>query len=301
MITGDKSALHIVIVNYKSSDYLERCLAKIPSQVDGISVSVTVVDNDSKEESQLEALNLQYEWMQFLFNKKNLGFSRACNQGIKSRTADLYLLLNPDTVISKNALLRCSRFLMQTPEAGITSCRILNPDGSEQKAGRRNIPTPASAFLHFTGLQKLLGDRLRQKAYHPAPPSGDSPVEVEAVSGSFLMFKNELLELTGGLDEAFFMYGEDLDFCLRAGQAGWKSYSLPDASVLHYKRVSSSRSAVPANLHFYRAMEIFYRKHYYNNAGWISRASVLSGIRLLQLLSKVRILLTGSRQVGSGG
>lgn len=301
MITGDKTTLRIVIVNYRSSDYLERCLAEIPSQLDGLSVSVTVVDNDSREETALNRLQQKYQWVEFIFNQENVGFSRACNQGIRSRDADLYLLLNPDTVINKEALLRCSRFLMQTPEAGIASCSILNPDGSEQKACRRNIPTPASAFFHFTGLQKLLGERFRQKAYHPAPPSGNSPVEVEAVSGSFLMFKNELLELTGGLDEAYFMYGEDLDFCLQAGQAGWKTYSLLDASVIHYKRISSSRSAVPANLHFYRAMEIFYRKHYYKNAGWISRAAVLSGIRCLQLFSLARMRLTGSRKVGSRG
>ena len=301
MSIGDKATLHIVIVNYRSSDYLEGCLSEIPSRLDDLAVSVTIVDNNSKEEAKLEALSARHPWMQFLLNESNLGFSRACNQGIKARNADLYLLLNPDTVINKKALERCSRILLQTPEAGIASCRILNPDGSEQKAGRRNIPTPASALLHFTGLQKLLGDRFRQKAYHPPSPSGDNPVEVEAVSGSFLMFKNELLTLAGGLDETFFMYGEDLDFCLRAGQAGLKIYSLPDASVLHYKRVSSSRSAVPANLHFYRAMEIFYRKHYYKNAGWFSRAAVLSGIRFLQAFSRLRSLITGNRGVGSSG
>lgn len=301
MITEEKNGLHIVIVNYRSSDYLEGCLAKIPSRLDELHISVTVVDNNSEEGPELEALQQKYEWIQFLFNKKNLGFSIACNQGIKSRDADLYLLLNPDTVINNKALAECSRFLRQNPQAGITSCRILNPDGTEQKAGRRNIPTPTSAFLHFTGLQKIFGGKSRQQGYHPSGPAGDHPLEVEAVSGSFLMFRKDVLQITGGLDETFFMYGEDLDFCLRARQAGWLAYYLPYTSVLHYKRVSSSRSAGPANLHFYRAMEIFYRKHYYKDAAWISRAAVLTGIRFLQAFSAIRIRLTGNKKVGSSG
>ena len=293
--------LHIVIVNYKSSDYLAGCLSEIPPELDNLAVSVTVVDNNSGEEPELKLLQNQYEWIHFLFNSQNLGFSRACNQGIKSRDASLYLLLNPDTVINRKALEQCARFLRQNHEAGITSCRILNPDGSDQKASRRNIPTPTSAFLHFTRLQKVFGNHFRIKPYHPAVPVGTNPVEVEAVSGSFLMFKKEVGESTGWLDESFFMYGEDLDFCFRAAQAGWKSYFLPGASVLHFKRGSSSRSAVPANLHFYRAMEIFYRKHYYQESGWIGRAAVLSGIRLLQAAAGIRIRLTKNKKVGSSG
>ncbi len=293
--------LHIVIVNYRSSDYLAGCLSKIPSELDDLAVSVTVVDNNSGEESELELLQTQYESIQFLFNCQNLGFSRACNQGIKSRDASLYLLLNPDTLINRNALEQCARFLRQNHEAGIASCRILNPDGSDQKASRRNIPTPTSAFLHFTRLQKVFGNRFRIKAYHPDIPVGTNPAEVEAVSGSFLMFKKEVGESAGWLDEDFFMYGEDLDFCFRAARAGWKSYFLPNASVLHFKRVSSSRAAESANLHFYKAMEIFYRKHYLQESGWLLRQVVLSGILFLKACSRIRFSLIGRRQVGSKG
>jgi GT2 family glycosyltransferase len=97
------------------------------------------------------------------------------------------------------------------------------------------------------------------------------------------------------------MYGEDLDFCYRARLAGWKIYYLPGASILHYKRISSSRSAVSANLHFFQAMEIFYRKHYYKDSGWIYRAAVLSGIWILKATSRIRFRLTKNRKVGARG
>lgn len=301
MRTEERNALHIVIVNYKSSDYLAGCLSEIPSKLDDLVISITVVDNNSGEGFELDALEKKYDWIHFILNNENLGFSMACNQGIKDRDAGLYLLLNPDTIVNRKALDECSRFLVQNPEAGIAGCRILNPDGSDQKASLRNIPTPFSAFLHFTGLHRIFGSHGRLKAYQPPAPAGDNPVEVEAVSGSFLMFKKEVGKLTGNLDESFFMYGEDLDFCYRATLAGWKAYFLPCASILHYKRISSSRSAVSANLHFFQAMEIFYRKHYYKDSGWICRAAVLSGIRLLQAASRARFKLTTNKKVGSRG
>ncbi len=301
MATGTADTLHIVIVNYKSSDYLAGCLSTIPASLEGLQISVTVVDNNSGEEAELKRLQDIHGRVEFIYNNVNLGFAGACNQGIRSRDSDLCLLLNPDTEVNREALAACARHLLETPDAGIAGCRILNPDGSEQKASRRNIPTPGSAFLHFTGLQRFIKPRGRIKAYHPADPGNGGPRQVEAVSGSFLMFKRIIGAEIGFLDEAYFMYGEDLDFCYRCLQAGWKTFYLPQASILHYKRVSSSRSAASANLHFYQAMEIFYRKHYYPRAGWVSRASVLFGIRLLQSASRARRRITGNRQVGSAG
>ncbi len=301
MNIAKKNTLHIVIVNYRSTDYLEGCLAGIPPELDRLKISVTVIDNNSDETPELTSLQERYHWIELKFNKDNLGFSRACNQGIRSREADLYLLLNPDTVVNPEALESCARFLLENQEAGIAGCRILNPDGTDQKASRRNIPTPASAFLHFSGLHRFLGGKMSLKAYHPAAPAGDTPLESEAVSGSFLMFKRDVNKTAGYLDEDFFMYGEDLDFCYRAGLDGWKTFFLPGISILHFKRISSSRSAESANLHFFRAMEIFYRKHYYPESGWISRFVVGLGIRLLRTAAVVRIRLSPRKEVGSRG
>jgi len=299
MTTGQITRLHIVIVNYKSSDYLAGCLAGIPKSTPGIRISAAVVDNNSSEEEELAKLRENYPWIDFLFNRENLGFSKACNQGIKCREADLYLLLNPDTVVNPEALESCAQFLLENQEAGIAGCRILNADGSVQRASRRNIPTPASAFLHFTGLHRLLGKNSRVKTYNPPIPEGDSPLESEAVSGSFLMFKKDVNRKNGYLDEDYFMYGEDLDFCLKARHDGWKIYYLPQASIIHHKRISSSRSPDSANLQFYRAMEIFYRKHYYRDAGWLSRFPVFLGIKLLEAAAMLRIRLIPGKGVGS--
>lgn len=301
MNSSRRSSLQIIIVNYKSSDYLAKCLDSIPFDLQELEVSVTVVDNNSKEEKQLHQLRKIHPKVDLLFNRQNLGFSTACNQGISRSDSELCLLLNPDTEINDSALLLCARLLRDRPEAGIAGCRILNSDGTEQRASRRNIPSPASALLHFTGLRALSGKLKGIKPYHPAVAVGDSPLEVEAVSGSFLMFKRRLGESIGFLDESFFMYGEDLDFCYRSMLAGWKTFYLPQAAIIHHKRISSSRSAMSANVHFYRAMEIFYRKHYYPSAGRISRSAVLTGIRTIQFFSQLKLRLTGNHAVGSKG
>jgi len=301
MASIEKNRLDIVIVNYKSSDYLAGCLAGIPRETEGLKISVTVVDNNSEEDAALEELRNRHQWVRFILNRENLGFSRACNQGLANCASDLCLLLNPDTVVSPGVLGRVAEFLLRHPEAGIAGCRILNPDGSEQRAGYRSIPTPASALLHFLGMDRCLWNPFRIKAYHPAIPAGNNPCEAEAVSGSFLMFKRKLTADIGLLDEDFFMYGEDLDFCYRAMRAGWKTYYLPEVSILHHKRVSSSRAAESANLHFYQAMEIFFRKHYRRESGWILHLAVISGIRILTLGSRIKFVLPGGRRVGSRG
>lgn len=301
MSTSGKETLHIIIVNHKATDFLAGCLASIPRHAAGIDISVTVIDNNSSEKSALGELRQQYQWVEFIFNQENIGFARACNQGIAGRNPDLFLLLNPDTVVDAEAIANCALFLLEHQEAGIAGCRILNPDGSVQKASRRNIPTPVSALLHFSGIQKFLKNSRLAKPYHSDVLDGEEPQPAEAVSGSFMMFKREAGLDIGFLDEDYFMYGEDLDFCLRALQAGWKTFYLPGVSILHHKRISSSRSAEKAEFHFYQSMEIFYIKHFYHQDNFIKRNLVLIGIKLLRAYAIAKRRLTGRREVGSAG
>ena len=301
MSTAETDKLHIVIVNYKSTDFLSGCLASIPRHVAGIDISATVIDNNSSDESALGDLQQKYQWVEFILNQDNVGFARACNQGISGRKPDLFLLLNPDTVVNGEAIAGCARFLLNNPEAGIAGCRILNPDGTVQKASRRNIPTPGAALLHFSGLHRLARHSRRVKPYHPEGLDGSKPLASEAVSGSFLMFKRQVGLDIHFLDEDFFMYGEDLDFCFRAQQAGWKTFYLPGVSILHHKRISSSRSAEKAEFHFYQSMEIFYIKHFYHQDNLIKRNLVLLGIKLLRAFAGAKRRLTGRQEVGAEG
>jgi GT2 family glycosyltransferase len=292
------STLTIVIVNYNTNDFLEGCLESFYSESSPHSYHVIVVDNAS-ENQDFSGIESRYPTLDLILNDLNRGFAFACNQGLRSQTSSFYLLLNPDCVVSAGAIEKCLEFLQLNPEVGVLGCRVNNPDGSLQRACRRRIPKPSTAFHRFSGLSRLFPNSPRFAAYNLGGLPDDKTHEVEAVSGSFLMFRHPVLEDIGGLDEQFFLYGEDLDFCYRASMRGWKVVYYPKAQVTHFKRASSSRNARQSNYHFHRAMELFYRKHFYAEAGRLGRALVLSGIRLLYLCRIAKQKLLGRVEVGS--
>jgi GT2 family glycosyltransferase len=290
--------LNIVIVNFNSTDYLEQCVSSIERETQEVPFHITIVDNASEDRDFSNACGISANTT-LLQNESNLGFSVACNQGIRHGTAPFYLLLNPDCVIKAQAISRCIQFLKAHPEAGIVGCRVKNPDGTLQRASRRSIPRPSVAFYRFSGLSFIFPKNRRLAAYNLSHMDVNQTHEVEAVSGSFLLFRHEVLETAGYLDEAFFLYGEDLDFCYRASLAGWKVFYYPGAEITHFKRGSSSRSVVLSNYHFYNAMEIFYRKHFYAGANILERFIVLSGIRVLYLGKRLQQSIFGKKEVGS--
>lgn len=288
--------LGIVIVNYNSKDYLAGCLQSIHRETRETPFEIAVVDNASLDRD-FRVLREGYPEVAFILNPENRGFSTACNQGLRALDADLYLLLNPDCLIVDGAIDRSVRFLLDHPRVGIAGCRVTNPDGSLQMACRRRIPRPATAFYRFSGLGFLFPRRFG--VYNLADVDDGEPHEVEAVSGSFLLFRREVLETSGYLDESFFLYGEDLDFCYRALQKDWRVHYFPGARVTHFKRASSSTNIGAGNYHFYNAMRIFYRKHFGPRANPVERGLVLTGIQLLYWASSLRRLIPGQRGVGS--
>ncbi len=292
------SSLGIVIVNYNSTDYLQNCLESIFTQSSATPFHTVVVDNAS-DNQDFAHLEKAFPNTHFILNEANYGFSTACNQGIRYRTADFYLLLNPDCVVADRAIDRTFNFLIQNPEVGIAGCRVNNPDGTLQLACRRRIPRPSVALSKLFGLAKVFPRSRRFADYNYGDIDQNEAHEVEAVSGSFLMFRHEVLAAIGYLDEAFFLYGEDLDFCFRATQGGWKVYYYPGAVITHFKRVSSTRHPRASNYHFHNAMEIFYRKHFLADSGTIERFAVLLGIHLKYWWSRLRLSLAPEPKVGS--
>lgn len=292
------SKLGIVIVNYNSTDFLLKCLESIYRETCDTSFHVTVVDNASACQD-FQGIADRYPNLDLLRNSHNLGFSVACNRGIRHHPAEFYLLLNPDCLIEDQAVDKSLAFLESTPEAGIVGCRVNNPDGTLQLACRRSIPRPLAAFYRFTGLSLIFPRSKRFAAYNLSYLSDDEISEVEAVSGSYLLFRHDILETAGFLDESFFLYGEDLDFCLRVTQNGWKVLYFPEAHVTHFKGASSSREVRQSNTHFYKAMETFYRKHFFPRATHLERLLVLTGIRLLHLTRLLLHLIWREKEVGS--
>ncbi|GAB4254514.1 MAG: glycosyltransferase family 2 protein [Acidobacteriota bacterium] len=292
--------LAVVIVNYNSTDYLGRCLAALSRHTRVPDRRVIVVDNASTD-SPVSRYLYRHPDLELLQNQENVGFARACNQGIRHTAAEFYLLLNPDCEVQPLAVDTCLAFLEETPDAGIVGCRVENPDGSLQRACRRRIPRPATAFYRLFGLTRLFPRNPKFAAYYVDEEPSSAPYPVEAVSGSFLMFRRAILDDVAGLDEDFFLYGEDLDFCYRTALAGWRIYFHPGAAVTHYKRVSSSRNPRAGLFHFYDAMRIFYRKHYAPRANPLERFLVLTGIELLYRAKLLQAHLTGRWEVGSAG
>ncbi len=296
-----RNLLTVVLVAYNSADCLGECLESLYVETAVTRLKVVVVDNASADRSIFPELQARFPNLSILFNSENVGFAAACNRGITCFPADYYLLLNPDCVILENAVGKCLDYLESRPEIGILGCRVQNPDGSLQLACRRSTPRPSVAFYRLTGLSRLFPRSPRFGKYNYSYLDDGKPHPVDAVSGSFLMFRSGVTDAIGLLDETFFLYGEDLDFCYRATLAGWTVYYYADAAVIHHKRKSSSQDPGVNNFHFYNAMKIFYRKHYAAGAAPLKNRAVLLGIDCLYRLALVRNRVFGRKDVGSQG
>ena len=220
-------------------------------------------------------------------NADNLGFAAAVNQGIRASSGKYILLLNPDTVLSPDTLQVMWDF-MENGECGVAGCRVLNPDGTLQLACRRNIPTPMDALYRFTGLSKLFPNSPRFSRYNLTYLPEDQLTVVDAVSGAFLMIRRDVVEQIGLLDERFFMYGEDLDWCFRAKKAGYSVFYVPDTSITHYHGQSSRQRPVKSTIDFHVSMLLFYNKHYSS----AMKPFIVLGIYTKLALSLARCIFT---------
>jgi GT2 family glycosyltransferase len=293
-----KRDLTVVTVNYNSKGYLEGCLESVYRETALDSFQVVVVDNAS-DDRDFRVIENRYPRLAVIYNSVNYGFSTACNQGIRSYPADFYLLLNPDCQVRGDAIGKTLRFMRKRQDAGIAGCRVVHPDGSLQLACRRSIPRPSTALYRFMGLSRLFPRSRRFARYNLTYLDEREINEVEAVSGSFLMVRDEVIRDIGLLDQDYFLYGEDLDFCLRAGRKGWKVLYYPEAEVVHFKRRSSRKNSQFSNYHFYYAMELFYRKHFRGKSGPFQNAAVFAGVQALWLGNRIRRLFIDKHGAGS--
>jgi N-acetylglucosaminyl-diphospho-decaprenol L-rhamnosyltransferase len=263
--------LGIVIVNWNTRDYLKKCLETVLASQGDFSVEVVVVDNASSDGSP-EMMRKTFPGVRLIASEINGGFSYGNNLGLRAlgysdsgqiaADAPRYaLLLNPDTEVPPDALYAMVKFMDSRPDVGIAGPKLLLPDGRLDLACRRSFPTPIVSLYHFSGLAKLFPNSPRFARYNMTFADPDEEIEVDSVVGAYMQVRREAIEAVGLLDEAFFMYGEDLDWAYRVKAAGWKVIYHPKVTVWHVKRAASRRSQ-KAQLEFYRAMLIFYRKHF---------------------------------------
>lgn len=259
--------LGIVIVNYNTRDLLRTCLQTVCASVGEPDYTLCVVDNGSADGS---AAMVAAEFPQVLLiaNDENRGYPAANNQGLRAlgypdgaNAPRFALLLNPDTELPPNALVGMLRFMDEHPEAAVAGPRLVLRDGSLDLACRRSFPSPEVSFYRLSGLSRLFPQSRRFGRYNLTYLDPDQVAEVDSVVGAFMLVRREAIQQVGLLDENFFMYGEDLDWCYRFKASGWKVYYNPAVTVLHVKRAASRHSA-RAQVEFWRAMRLFYQKHY---------------------------------------
>ncbi|NEX19351.1 glycosyltransferase family 2 protein [Thiorhodococcus mannitoliphagus] len=269
----------VIVVNYNAGPLLSRCVGAVLGS--DIPVEVVVSDNGSTDDS---LTLLRATWgaearLTLIENGANLGFAKGNNKALPHTQADYLLFLNPDSVVEPATLGRVRAFLENRPDVGMAGCLVLDPDGSEQVACRRSIPDPWIALKRILHLDRLGGSRGR-RLNHSLEPLPQGPIEVEAISGSFMMVRRAALDEVGPLDEGYFLHCEDLDWFVRFHEAGWKIALVPSAGATHYKGSCSTSTPIAVERHKHRGMERFFRKHqaqqYPRAFGWL----VIVGIRL---------------------
>ena len=253
--------LSIVIVNYNVEHFLEQCLFSVRKAIANIEAEVYVVDNNSVDGS-LKMLAEKFPEVKVIANKDNVGFSRANNQAIRISTGEYVLLLNPDTVVEDDTFTKTIEFMDSHPDAGGLGVKMVDGKGRFLPESKRGLPTPATAFYKMFGLTKLFPHSKRFAHYYMGHLDNDEINEVEILAGAFMLMRRATLDKCGLLDETFFMYGEDIDLSYRITLAGYKNYYYPKTRIIHYKGESTKKTSVNYVLVFYKAMEIFVKKHF---------------------------------------
>ncbi len=292
----------IVIVNYNTRDLLRTCLQTVYASRGQLSFEVCVVDNGSADGSA-DMVAAEFHQVRLIANADNHGYPAANNQGLRAfgypDGADaprFALLLNPDTELPEDALTEMLAFMTARPDAGVAGPKLVRPDGSLDLACRRSFPSPAVSFYRLVGLSRLFPRSRRFGRYNLTYLDPDQTAEVDAVVGAFMLVRREAIRDAGLLDETFFMYGEDLDWCYRIKAAGWKVYYNPAVTVLHVKRASSQHSP-RARVEFWRAMELFYTKHYASHTPRPLHTLILGTLRARTDLERLRQKLTAGPEV----
>lgn len=253
--------LSVIIVSYNVKEFLQQTLISLQKALGAFSHEIFVVDNAS-DDGSAKLVHEQFSHVKLIRNQENLGFARANNLALRKAKGNYIVLINPDTIAQEDTFVHLIEFMEKTPDAGMVGCKILNSDGSLQLACRRSFPTPWVALTRLVGLSYLFPKSKLFGKYNLTYLPEDETCLVDAISGSFMMLRRQAFEQIGQLDESFFMYGEDLDWCLRAGKAGWKIYYVPTTQIVHFKGESSKNVPYDTLFDFNRAMALFVKKHF---------------------------------------
>lgn len=280
----------ILIVNYNTSELLINCIKSIYKQTSFIEFEIIVVDNHSSDDS-VSKVRKDFPNVKVIENNQNIGFAKANNQAINESTGEVILLLNSDTIVLDGAIEKSFRFFKDHPDAGVVGCKLMNPDRSLQPSCR-SFPSLLNYLSESFFLYKLFPKS--QIFGRPFMTFLDykNIVKVDVVTGAFMMIKRDVLDHVGLLDDGFFMYSEETDFCYRVRKNGWQIYYYPGAQIIHIRGGTSEQLAAQMFLELHKSQIRFCFKHH---PGWyahIEKVMIFTGVLLRYLHSQILCLWT---------
>lgn len=296
----NKVDLSVIILNYNTKDLLKNCLNSVKSaEKNSYSYQVITIDNASTDGS-VEMVKKNFPWVELIVNKKNIGFAAGSNKGIKKALGRYILLLNPDTIIQPETLRIMVNFMENHPKTGAATCRIELPSGSLDYSCHRGFPTPWNALAYFSGLSGLFPKIKIFTGYTLTHLPLNKTHAIDAGCGAFLMIRRQAGEEVNWLDEDYYWYGEDLDFCYRLKQKDWQIMFVPKTKIVHYKGAASGikkysqkvttatkKTKIRAAKSSTEVMRVFFKKHYQDKYPRLIYWLVMRGIDLLE---KIRLL-----------
>lgn len=257
--------LSIIIVNYNVKFFLEHCLLSVIKACKKVDAEIFVVDNNSSDGSEVY-LTPKFPFVKFYWNKTNLGFGKANNSVLKDAKGDYILFLNPDTIVSEDCFTKCISFFKTHADCGALGVRMIDGSGHFLKESKRCLPTPPAGIFKMVGLTSVFPDSSFFAKYYAGSLPEKENNKVEVLAGAFMMLSKKAVEKTHGFDEAFFMYGEDIDLSYSITKAGFHNYYLGETTIIHFKGESTHKKDTFYLKHFYGAMQLFVDKHYRKNS-----------------------------------
>ncbi len=293
-------ALSICIVTYQTRSYLQACLHSIYQHPPDGNYEIIVVDNHS-DDGTLEMLKDEFPEVGVIENAGNLGFTAPMNQALRKGEGKYLLQLNPDTLVHPQAFNSLIDFMESQPEVGICGPKVLNTDGTLQKPCRRGESRPWAVFTYFLGLSSIFPKSKLFGEYLMNYMDEDETHEVAGVSGSCMLIRREAINQIGYLDERFFAYQEDADYCFQARRSGWKIYYVPTAQITHYGGQGGSRVQPYRSIYeWHRSYWLYYRKNlagdYFFLFNWFYYLAMLIKLAVTLFANLVRKEKSAGRQ-----
>jgi len=284
--------ISICVVTFKARDYLRECLVSLSENTRRIRSEVIVVDNGSHDGTK-ELIESEFPTTRFIENEVNAGFTRPMNQAMRISSGRYLLQLNPDTVILENALEKMVNFMDEHQDIGICGPKVLNRDLTLQKSCRRGESRPWAVISYFLGLARLFPDRKFFGEYQMSYMEEDEIHPVAGVAGSCMVIRRDVIARIGYLDELFFAYQEDADFCFRARESGWKVYYYPEAQIIHYGGKGGSRVHPYRSIYeWHKSYWLYYRKNlakdYFFLLNWLFYGVMVIKLLISLLLNAIR-------------